>query len=89
MDRYLFNTEIRFPLYARFGGVIFYDLGLFDNPNDKTKYGWNTGFGLTFNTGLGPVRVDTAYKNQLVNLIYFFHCFTCFRMSDSTLILYI
>ena len=63
--RYLFNSEIRFPLYARLGGELFYDIGSLGDDGNSMLHDWDTGFGLTINTGLGPARVDAAYKRAI------------------------
>jgi outer membrane protein assembly factor BamA len=63
--RYLFNSEIRFPLYAHLGGELFYDIGSLDDDENSMLHDWDAGFGLTINTGLGPARVDAAYKRAI------------------------
>jgi len=76
--RYLFNSEIRFPLYSRLGMELFYDVGFVEEESQKAHYGWDAGYGLTINTGLGPARVDAAYKRAvgkptiLFSLLYMF-----------------
>jgi len=64
-NRLLFNSEIRFPLYSRLGMELFVDIGSFADEIDVRKYDWDMGYGLTINTGLGPARVDAAYKRAL------------------------
>ena len=61
---YLLKTEVRFPLYGEFGGVVFYDGGSvhvsgyhFDRP-----YRDAVGFGFRYNTPVGPVALDFAFK---------------------------
>ena len=77
-QRYLFNSEIRLPLYSRLGMELFYDIGSFGKNNGYIDYDWNAGYGLTINTGLGPARVDAAYKQAdgkptiLFSLLYMF-----------------
>ena len=77
-QRYLFNSEIRFPIYSRLGMELFYDVGSFGKENETIDYDWDAGYGLTINTGLGPARVDAAYKQAkgkptiLFSLLYMF-----------------
>lgn len=61
---YLVKTELRFPVYGNFGGVLFYDGGAvhvtgysFDRP-----YRDSVGFGFRYNTPVGPVALDFAFK---------------------------
>ena len=61
-QRFLFNSEIRFPLYSRLGMEFFYDIASFGKDSDFIEYNWDAGYGLTINTGLGPARIDAAYK---------------------------
>ena len=61
--RYLNNVELRIQLNESLGINIFYDGGILsDNYQDfiKGQMGWNTGFGLTISTPLGPARLDYA-----------------------------
>ena len=58
------NLELRFPLYADFGGVAFLDYGnvypdSFSYPLDKLKYAIGTG--IRYNTIIGPLRLDFGY----------------------------
>ena len=58
------NLELRYPLYADFGGVVFLDYGnvfpgTFSYPLDKLKYA--VGTGLRYNTIIGPLRLDFGY----------------------------
>ncbi len=67
--RCLSNFELRFPMFWKIGGEIFYDGGFLTNTlKDEIKWYWNIGYGLTFRTPLGPARFDIAYpfadKNQ-------------------------
>lgn len=58
------NTELRFPipLKSNLGGVIFYDGGnVYANINFHqlvSQYGNSVGFGLRYNTPVGPIRLD-------------------------------
>ncbi|BDC34868.1 hypothetical protein Noda2021_08260 [Candidatus Dependentiae bacterium Noda2021] len=60
------NTEIRFPLYQMLGGVLFQDLGALSSNRlaDITAKDVvaGTGFGLRYNTPIGPLRFDIAWK---------------------------
>ena len=58
------NLELRFPLYADFGGVAFLDYGnvfpdSFSYPLDQLKYAIGTG--IRYNTIIGPLRLDFGY----------------------------
>ncbi|MBB17194.1 outer membrane protein assembly factor BamA [Candidatus Poribacteria bacterium] len=65
---FVFNTELRFPIYKLVGAVVFFDLGnVWDEPrnlNDLVKdirmnRPWSAiGFGLRMDTVLGPARLD-------------------------------
>ncbi len=61
--RVLNNWEIRFPLFWLLGGEIFIDGGQIYDSYDNislTKLSWNSGFGITVATPLGPIRLDFA-----------------------------
>ncbi|MCJ7802417.1 MAG: BamA/TamA family outer membrane protein, partial [Candidatus Marinimicrobia bacterium] len=61
--RILNNWEIRFPLFWLLGGEIFIDGGhIFDSYENISlkELSWNSGFGITLATPLGPVRLDAA-----------------------------
>ena len=57
---------------------LFYDIGSFGGDSEGVKYNWDIGYGFTFFTGLGPARIDAAYKegtgkpNILFSLLYMF-----------------
>jgi outer membrane protein insertion porin family len=58
------NWEIRFPLFWILGGEIFIDGGhIYDSYENISlnKLSWNSGFGITLATPLGPVRLDAAH----------------------------
>jgi outer membrane protein insertion porin family len=61
---YLVKTEVRFPLYQDFGGVIFYDGGAVQVSGFQFSrlYQDAVGFGFRYNTPVGPVAVDFAFK---------------------------
>jgi outer membrane protein assembly factor BamA len=57
----LTNWEVRFPLFWKFGAVLFYDGGYIADKfetirNEDIK--WNRGLGITFNLPFGPIRID-------------------------------
>ena len=58
------NMELRFPVYKAAGGVLFQDLGtLVGGDGFKSKNVLAaTGLGLRFNTMVGPIRFDIAWK---------------------------
>ena len=59
----LTNWEVRFPLFWKLGGVLFYDGGFIaDNLENikKENIEWNRGLGMTFNLPFGPIRIDYA-----------------------------
>ena len=65
LTRLLVNLEIRFPLVWLFGGELFFDGGQLTNQVknislDSMK--WGMGFGITFASPLGPIRLDYAYQ---------------------------
>ncbi len=62
--RLQYNAEMRFPLYKKIGGEIFFDSGKLADSFDKNiyaKWSWDTGAGVTFLTPIGPARIDVAY----------------------------
>ncbi len=62
--RIMNNWEIRFPLFWILGGEIFIDGGhIYDSYEDISlkKLSWDSGFGITLATPLGPVRLDAAH----------------------------
>ncbi|MEJ2054295.1 MAG: BamA/TamA family outer membrane protein, partial [Calditrichaceae bacterium] len=59
------NLEIRYPIYKNLGGSVFLDFGnVWSNWNgiDVTTLKYALGTGLNYNTPIGPVRVDFAWK---------------------------
>lgn len=60
------NFELRIPIYGEFGAVVFQDLGALSNSGIKGigKHGIlaGTGFGLRYNTPIGPLRFDIGWK---------------------------
>ncbi|MBA3954304.1 BamA/TamA family outer membrane protein, partial [Candidatus Dependentiae bacterium] len=60
-----FTTELRFPLYQKLSGVLFNDVGALaqDKITDLFKNGVAaTGFGIRYETPIGPVRFDIGWK---------------------------
>ena len=65
---FVFNTELRFPIYKLVGAAIFFDLGnVWDEPRTlnglikdiRVNQPWSAlGFGLRIDTALGPARLD-------------------------------
>lgn len=66
----LFKSELRFPIYGDHGGVIFYDGGLVQIMGEinnspvhiSRPYRDAVGFGYRYNTPVGPVSLDFAFK---------------------------
>lgn len=61
---YLIKSELRFPVYGNLGGAIFYDGGsvVIQELNFPDPYRDAVGFGLRFNTPVGPASFDWAWK---------------------------
>jgi len=63
----LANAEIRIPVFGDFGCVLFYDVGnVFEKSNQISidKLAQSVGFGLRYNTPVGPLRVDFGVNPQ-------------------------
>ena len=60
----LINLELRVPLFWLIGSEFFLDAGQLINEYTKNnnEYAWNAGYGITFMTPIGPLRIDVAYK---------------------------
>ena len=61
---YLIRSEFRYPIYGIVGGVLFYDGGLVQVTGHKFEkpYRHSAGFGVRFNTPVGPVSIDMGFK---------------------------
>ncbi|NJL24702.1 MAG: BamA/TamA family outer membrane protein [Calothrix sp. SM1_5_4] len=61
---YLFKSEFRFPIYEEHGGVLFYDGGavLVSGYDFKRPYRDAVGLGYRYNTPVGPLALDFAFK---------------------------
>ena len=59
------NLEVRFPVYQKLSGVIFWDMGLLDQDYfryDPREMLYTCGGGIRYNTIVGPLRLDFGYK---------------------------
>jgi outer membrane protein insertion porin family len=65
---YLIKTELRFPIWGRVGGAIFYDGGavVINQPSvvDPNPYRDAVGVGLRIGTPVGPLNLEIAWKLQ-------------------------
>ncbi len=61
---FLFKSEVRFPVYGSLGGAAFYDAGevLIQGLDINEPYRAATGFGIRYNTPVGPLSIDMAWK---------------------------
>lgn len=66
---YLLKSEVRFPIWNEHGGVVFYDGGQVDIQGYHFTRRWNdaVGFGYRYNTPVGPLALDFAFKLHPVN----------------------
>ncbi|MBT3762765.1 MAG: BamA/TamA family outer membrane protein [Candidatus Marinimicrobia bacterium] len=63
----LSNLEIRFPLFWRLGGVLFYDGGYISDSIESVQWKdlqWNRGIGITIDLPIGPIRIDYAESEE-------------------------
>ncbi|WP_413557645.1 POTRA domain-containing protein [Bdellovibrio sp. HCB209] len=60
----LIKSELRFPVYGALGGAAFYDGGIvqIEGLEINEPYRAATGFGIRYNTPVGPLSVDIAWK---------------------------
>jgi outer membrane protein assembly factor BamA len=61
------NLELRFPLFKQVGGALFQDFGALSGENVFNEIRARsvlaaTGFGIRYNTPIGPLRFDIAWK---------------------------
>ena len=65
---YLLKTELRFPIWGRVGGAVFYDGGavVVNQPDvhDPNPYRDAVGVGLRIGTPVGPLNIEIAWKLQ-------------------------
>jgi outer membrane protein assembly factor BamA len=63
---YLYKSELRFPIYQDHGGVLFYDGGavMVSGYRFAHTYRQAVGIGYRYNTPVGPVALDLAFKIQ-------------------------
>ncbi|MBS1969731.1 MAG: BamA/TamA family outer membrane protein [Bdellovibrionales bacterium] len=61
---YLIKSELRFPIAGNLGGAIFYDGGAvhIQNQDLGDEYRDSAGFGFHYNTPVGPVNLEIAWK---------------------------
>lgn len=61
---YLIKSEMRFPLYGNLGGALFYDGGSVQihGLTFADSYRDSAGFGIRYNTPVGPLSLDWAWK---------------------------
>jgi outer membrane protein assembly factor BamA len=63
--RFMTNIEYRFPIYKMFGFILFVDGGILTDHTVNVSTNiikWNSGFGVTIQTPLGPARIDYAVQ---------------------------
>jgi len=71
LTRLLINIEVRFPIYRLFGGEVFLDGGQLTDIRKNISINdikWGKGFGITFSSPFGPVRLDYSNKLEENNL---------------------
>lgn len=61
---YLVKSEVRFPVYGNLGGAVFYDGGSVQikGINFPDNYRDSAGFGIRYNTPVGPLSLEWAWK---------------------------
>ena len=64
---FLIKSELRFPVWGSLGGAIFYDGGevLIQGLDINQPYRAGTGFGIRYNTPVGPLSIDMAWKLEM------------------------
>ncbi len=60
----MFKSELRFPIYHDHGGVLFYDGGAVRVTGYRFAHTYRdaVGVGYRYNTPVGPVALDFAFK---------------------------
>ena len=60
----LINLEVRIPMFWLIGSEFFIDAGKLINEYtlQTSEFVWNAGYGITFMSPIGPLRIDVAYK---------------------------
>lgn len=66
------NFEFRFPLWRKLGAVLFQDMGMlieksFTEVVKGNRFVAGTGFGLRYNTPIGPLSFDIGFKWKRLN----------------------
>lgn len=59
------NIELRYPIYKKFSGVAFVDMGMLDEESFRynlNRMRYTGGLGLRYDTVIGPLQVDVGYK---------------------------
>lgn len=61
---YLIKSELRFPIFGSLGGAVFYDGGSvqIQGLDFADSYRDSAGFGIRYNTPVGPLSLDWAWK---------------------------
>ncbi len=61
---FLIKSELRFPVYGNLGGAVFYDGGavLIEDLEFEKSYRASAGFGVRYNTPVGPLSLELAWK---------------------------
>lgn len=61
---FIIKSEVRFPVWESLGGALFYDGGSvkIDGLNLPDNYRDSAGFGIRYNTPVGPLSLDWAWK---------------------------
>ncbi len=64
----LFKSELRFPIYGNSGGVLFWDAGqvIVGGYHFEQPLRQSFGIGYRYNTPVGPLVIDLAFKDQTV-----------------------
>jgi outer membrane protein insertion porin family len=63
-NMYLVKSELRFPIFGNIGGAVFYDGGAvhIQDRDMGDEYRDSAGFGFHYNTPVGPVNLEIAWK---------------------------